>query len=167
MDLKEIGYFSKTHGVKGHLVLKSDKEFYFEEVNAFFVEIEGNKAPYFVSEIKETNTGLTVLLEDVNAIEKAKLLVGKPVFIDEKFLSEDGDNEDWVGYELIDSSFGSLGNILEVNDSGPQVLVNILYKEKEVILPLIDEFIESVDHEQKKIRFNAPEGLINLYLEEK
>ena len=72
-----------------------------------------------------------------------------------------------MGFELIDSSFGSLGNILEVNDSGPQVLVNILYKEKEVILPLIDEFIESVDHEQKKIRFKAPEGLINLYLDEK
>ncbi|MGZ3918640.1 MAG: ribosome maturation factor RimM [Bacteroidia bacterium] len=167
MDLKEIGYFSKTHGVKGHLVLKSDKEFYYEEVNAFFVELAGNKAPYFVSEIKETNTGLTVLFEDINAIEKAKPLVGKTVFIDSKFLSEDGDNEDWVGYELIDSEFGSLGNILEVNDSGAQVLVSILYKEKEVILPLVDEFIESVDHEKKLIKFKAPEGLINLYLNDK
>ncbi len=167
MDLKEVGYFSKTHGIKGHLVLKSEREFYFEDVNALFVELSGNKAPYFISDIKETNTGITVLLEDVDAIEKAKLLVGKKVFVDSQYLSEEEEIENLVGYELIDAAFGSLGEILEVNDSGPQVLVSINYKEKEVILPLVEDFIENINHVSKKIKFKAPEGLINLYLNEK
>lgn len=165
MDLKEIGYFSKTHGVKGHLILKSEAEFYFEEINAVFLETSGSKAPYFISEIKESNTGLIVLLEEVNAIEKAKLLIGKKVFIDSQFISEENPEEDYVGFELIDAHYGSLGQILEVNDSGPQVLVSILYKEKEIILPLVEAFIESIDTAKKKIQFNAPEGLIKLYLE--
>lgn len=165
MDIKEIGYFVKTHGVKGHLILKSDVEFYFEEVNAFFIETSGSKAPYFISEIKESNTGIIVLLEEVNAIEKAKSLIGKKVFIDSQFLGEEEDLNDFTGYELIDANFGSLGKILEVNDSGPQTLVSINYKEKEVILPLVNDFIKSIDKTKKKIQFNAPEGLIKLYLE--
>jgi len=165
MELKEIGYFSKTHGIKGHLILKSEAEFYFEEVNAFFIDSAGSKAPYFVSEIKETNNGLIVLLEDVNSVEKAKLLLGKKVFIDSQFLAEE--TEDWVGYELIDTNYGSLGKVTGVSDNGHQLLVNLIYREKEVILPLIENFIESIDEDSKTIRYNAPEGLIDLYLEEK
>jgi len=33
-------------------------------------------------------------------------------------------------------------------------------------LPLADEFIEKIDENAKKIWFNAPEGLIDIYLEE-
>lgn len=167
MELKEIGYFSKTHGIKGHLILKNDKDFFFEEANALFLEVSGGKAPYFISNIKESNNGLIVLLEDVNAIEKAKLLIGKKIFIDEKFLCEEEEKDNWVGYELIDISFGSLGNITEVNDSGYQVLISVIYKGKEVILPLVDDFIQSIDNDAKKISFKAPEGLIDLYITEK
>jgi 16S rRNA processing protein RimM len=167
MDLENIGYFSKTHGVKGHLILKSDREFYFEEVTALFIELSGNKAPFFISEINETNTGLTVLLEEIDSVEKAKPLIGKKVFIDAKFLSEEEENTDWVGYELIDATHGSLGKVLEVSDNGAQLLVSILYKEKEVILPLAEEFIEAVDETSKIIKFKAPEGLIDIYLNEK
>ena len=167
MDLVEIGYFSKTHGIKGHLILKSDSEFYFEEVKAFFIDTAGSKAPYFVSETTEGNYGLIILFEDINSIEKAKPLLGKKVFISSEFLAEESVNEDWVGYELIDAGLGSLGTILEVNYTGHQLLVNINYKGKEIILPMVDDFIENIDDVAKKIFFKSPEGLIDIYLAEK
>ena len=64
MELTEIGYFSKTHGIKGHLILKSERDFYFEEVKAVFIERGGSKAPYFISELRETNSDLLLLLEE-------------------------------------------------------------------------------------------------------
>ena len=164
MDLKEIGYFSKTHGIKGHLILKSELDFYFENVNACFIDLAGSKAPYFIAEIKENDRGFIVLLEDVDAINKAKPLVGKKIFIDSKYVPEQEESINWIGYELIDKNFGSLGNITEVNDNGVQILVSINYKDKEIILPLVDDFIEEIDEEAKQINFNAPEGLIELYL---
>jgi len=167
MDLVEIGYFSKTQGIKGHLILRTELEFFFEEVNALFIDSEGSRAPYFVSEIKDTNNGLVVLLEEINAIEKAKQLIGKKVFIDSKFLAGQSEEQDWMGYELIDKNFGSLGNITEVNDTGYQLLVSINYKDKEIILPMVEEFIESIDEAAKKIHYNSPEGLIEIYLDEK
>ena len=167
MELKEIGYFVKTHGIKGHLILKSDIDFYFEDVNAFFIEQGGSNAPYFISEIKENDKGFIVLLEEANDINKAKLLTGKKVFVDSKFVPEQEEEIEWIGFELIDKNFGSLGKIVEVNDNGVQILVSIIYKEKEIILPLVEEFIENIDESLRQIHFNAPEGLIEMYLNNK
>ena len=51
MDLSVIGYFSKTHGVKGQLIIKADKEFFSEDVKAIFIETSSGLAPYFVKEL--------------------------------------------------------------------------------------------------------------------
>jgi len=167
MNLVEIGYFSKTHGIKGHLILKTELDFDLENLNAFFIESAGSKAPYFISEINENERGFIVLMEEVTEINKAKLLIGKKVFIDSKYIIEQTQNINWVGYELIDKHFGSLGKITEVNDNGVQLLVSITYKDKEIILPLVEDFIENVDEAAEQIYFNAPEGLIDLYLDNK
>ena len=41
----------------------------------------------------------------------------------------------------------------------------VIYKEKEIILPITDDFIEEINETTKIIKYNAPEGLIDLYLE--
>jgi 16S rRNA processing protein RimM len=166
MELTQVGYFSKTHGVKGHLIFKADKDFNTGDLKAIFIETATGKAPYFISELKESNNGLIIVLEDVDAVEKAKLLLNKAVYIDVVLLHEEAVEFDWTGFELIDKNFGSLGEISGMSDNGQQVLLSIRYKGKEVILPLVDDFIEKIDEEGKKIYFNAPEGLIEVYLEE-
>lgn len=166
MELTQVGYFSKTHGIKGHLILKADKDFFVEEVKAVFIDSPTGKAPYFISEIKEANNGLILALEDVTAVEKAKALLGKAVFIDSALIDEQEEDFNWIGFELIDKNHGSLGNISGVSDNGHQVLLSIAYKGKEVLLPLVEDFIEKVDEEGKKLFFNAPEGLIDLYIAE-
>src|SRR5688572_25847595 len=145
MDLKQIGYFTKTHGVKGHLILKS--EVYFDlGLKALFLESQGGgKAPYFISEIKETNQGLIVLLEEVSSVEKAKTLTGKSVFIETRYVQEEEADFDWIGYEVIDETHGSLGKVDGMSDNGQQVLLSIQHKGSEIILPLVEDFIKSLD----------------------
>ncbi|MDI1355093.1 MAG: hypothetical protein PSX36_09250 [bacterium] len=164
MDLLPIGYFSKTHGVKGHLILKDEASFSTEGLNALFIESATGKAPYFISEMRDTNTGLIVKLEDVDVVEKAKTLLGKKVFIDSNFVEEEEESSDWLGFELIDSKLGSLGAIKAVSSNGSQDLISVDYKGKEVILPLVDEFIIKMDEDTKKIWLRVPDGLIDLYL---
>ena len=88
MDLSVIGYFSKTHGVKGQLIIKADKEFFSEDVKAIFIETSTGLAPYFVKELSPNNSGYIIELEDVDAIEKAKLLIGKKVHVNTDLLDE-------------------------------------------------------------------------------
>jgi len=166
MELTQVGYFSKTHGVKGLLILKVEKDFVVEELKAVFIESPTGKAPYFISEVKEANNGLIIGLEEINAVERAKLLLGKAVFIDSELVNEEEEEFNWIGFELIDKNFGSLGKISGVSDNGHQVLLSIEYKGKEVLLPLVEDFIGKIDEKGKKLFFNGPEGLIDLYLEE-
>jgi 16S rRNA processing protein RimM len=165
MDLSVIGYFSKTHGVKGQLIIKADKDFIMEDVKAIFIETSTGLAPYFVKEFSQSNTGFIIELEDVDAIEKAKLLIGKKVHINTDLINEEEEEFDWLGFEVIDEKYGSLGTVFNVSDNGFQVLLSIMYKEKEIILPLVDDFIEKIDENEKKLFFNAPEGLIDVYLD--
>lgn len=165
MKLVELGYFSKTSGIKGELILKSDKDFDHEHISALFVEAAGDKAPYFVREIRFNGKDFVVSLEETDTIEKASALKGKKVFAEEKFIEAEEEVLKLQGFELIDKKLGSLGEIVEVSDSGHQLLVTIIYKNKEIILPLAEELIEQIDEGNRKIIFSAPEGLIDLYLE--
>ncbi len=164
MDLTQVGYFSKTHGVKGHLILKRDKDFSEDGLKAVFIESPTGKAPYFVSEIKQINNGMILVLEEVTSVEKAKSMLGKAVFIDSGLIEEQEEDFNWIGFEVIDKIHGSIGTIAGVSDNGHQVLLNIPYKGKEVLLPLVEDFIEKIDEQDRKLFFNAPEGLIDVYL---
>ncbi len=164
MELESIGYFSKTHGIKGHLIIKADKDFFMEEVKAVFIETPTGMAPYFVKTFSENNNGFIIELEDVDAVEKAKTFIGKKVHISADLMDEAEAEFDWIGYEIIDKTYGSLGTVFSTSDNGQQVLVTVKFKEKEIILPLVDDFIEKIDETEKKLFFNAPEGLIDVYL---
>lgn len=166
MELAYVGYFSKTHGVKGQLILRVEHDFLEDDIKALFIETTAGKAPYFIKEIKENKSGFIVSLEDLDAVEKARLLTGKKVFIDAQFLSPEEEDFNWLGYELIDKHHGSIGNISDVTDNGQQILITINFNGKEIMLPLVEDFIERIDEAGKKLFFNAPEGLIDVYLGE-
>lgn len=163
MNFTELGYFSKTHGIKGQLNLKCLVELDLDNFNAVFLDSSTGKAPYFVEEWQETPNGLLVKLEEVNSIEVAKKLVGKKVYVDEKLVIQNNELFDWVGFELVDNMRGSLGLIKTVSDNGAQIIIGLNYNNKELLLPLVEEFITRVDEEKKIIFFNSPEGLIDLY----
>jgi len=52
-----------------------------------------------------------------------------------------------------------------VNDSSTQAIFIIDHNGKEVLLPAVDEIINTIDKDQKRILVSAPNGLIELYLE--
>ncbi len=163
MQLVKAGYFSKTHGLKGELLLKEQEGHLDFETKVVFIDLPSGRAPYFVSSMREFKSGVLVHLEEVDTVEKARVLIGKPVYCEDQyfFLEEE---LDYNGYELIDSKYGSLGPVLLTDDNGVQILLTVNVAEKEVIIPLVDDFIQSIDENNKIIRINAPEGLIDMYL---
>jgi 16S rRNA processing protein RimM len=164
MQLVKAGYFSKTHGLKGELLLKEQEGTIDFETKVLFIDLPTGRAPYFVSSMREFKSGVLVHLEEVDTVEKARSLIGKPIYCEDEyfFLEEE---LDYTGYELIDGVFGSLGPVLQTDDNGVQILLTVKVTEKEVILPLVEDFIESIDDTVKIIRINAPKGLIEMYLQ--
>lgn len=166
MELIEVGYFSKAHGIKGALVLKNQVEFDWEQLKVLFVEISGNRAPYFVSDITNANQAYIITLEDIDKIEKANPLISKTVFIDAGLFIDNEDEIVWKDFEVIDHVFGKMGCVVSESDNGIQKIIEVMFKGKLVLLPLVEEFIEKIDENKKIIYYNAPEGLIELYLDD-
>jgi 16S rRNA processing protein RimM len=131
-------------------------------LKVLFVERSGGKAPYFIKNIRTTKDGLIVSLEEIDSIEKARALQKQPVFIDASMIEEE--DIEWIGYEIIDEQYGSLGNITAASDNGTQLLVTVIFRQKEIILPLADELISSIDEDKRVIHYSSPEGLIDMYL---
>lgn len=164
MNLKPIGYFSKPHGLKGHLILFTSLDFD-ESMNVVFIESKGSQAPYFIEEMTEFNKGFLVKLEGVNDVNAASALKNKEVLVDEKYIIKE-DEFEFAGFVLIDKIKGEVGEIkgIEGGDANPLLIVEV--KGKEVLLPFTEELITKVHKAKKQLHYNAPEGLIDLYLEE-
>ena len=70
-----------------------------------------------------------------------------------------------IGYEVEDVVKGTIGKVTAIADFKLNPLLIIDFNEKEILLPLFDGLIVNVDRKSKKLKVNAPEGLIDLYLD--
>jgi 16S rRNA processing protein RimM len=166
--LTKIGFINKLQGYKGevHCIIERGAVEDYESEEFLFVMMDGIAVPWEVEEMKEKRGAAIIKFENVNDEEYAKRLIDAEVFVErgKKEMAEQN-WEDLTGYEVIDKTQGSLGVIKAIEEYPQQLIATLMIKEKEVLIPLNEDFLEQVDDEEKKIFLNLPEGLINLYLE--
>ena len=175
MDLQDsiyIGQISKLHGYKGGVSLfldVSDPNDY-KETNTFFVEMDGILTPFIVETLKLKNKGFAaVKFQGIDSEQHALSLIKKKVYIPKSDVKEIdhlrlNDNE-IIGYLVEDETKGDIGTVVGVFDLKSNPLLILNFKEKEILIPLADELIVHVDRDSKRMKINAPEGLIDLYLD--
>lgn len=175
IDLKdciEIGYISKTHGVRGELVARLNN-FSFEDIEKMelvFVIIDGLPVPFFIEEFYERNLDTIILkLEDVDSETEAKKIVEKSLFIFLKYISGNTIqsiklSNSYIGYTVVDSRVGQLGRLSDIIHNPQNPLLYITQGSREIYLPLQDKFIEEINESEHKIFVCCPEGLLSLYL---
>lgn len=170
-DFVEVAYITKTHGLKGEVqVAFSYDEPEKLKIKSVFIDFNGKMVPHFVSHYKISQKQLAYFLfEDIDHIDKAQALVKKKIFLFKKLMpkreKEDFSFYDLEGFNAFDVLQGELGEIVEVREYPQQFLATVNYKEKEVLFPLSDDLIENIDIENKTIKINLPEGLLDIYLE--
>jgi len=170
-DCFEIGYITKTRGLKGEVQVS----FTFDEpeklkIKAVFVEINNKLVTIFVANYKIPMPMIGYFnFEDVDHIDKAQPLTKKKIYLLNKFKPKRKKGEfhftDLIGFEAHDLQAGDLGEILEVREYPQQFLATIHYKGNDVLVPLNEAFIVEIDIPNKKISFELPEGLLDLYSE--
>lgn len=168
METEEIGYISKTHGLKGHIILRLNDLINIDEegIKSIFLDINGSQVPYFIEECRHNNTGYIVKLETIDTVDTSKKLIGKKAFALTDFILENDESlNEFIGYAIIDTKLGNIGNIAEVDEKTDNVIVKVIHPTGiEIILPFNDDFIIEIDDDLKTIEFDAPEGLIEMYL---
>lgn len=164
-----LGYISKPFGYKGELIvsLEVDDKSLYSKIDAVFVEVKGVLMPYFIKEIRPRDKDMLWRFEGISA-DEARLLAGCELYLPLTLLPSLEGNKFYfhevIGFTVEDKEQGNIGILKEIYDQGPQPVLSIDCKGKEIMIPLIDDFLLEVDRENKILKVAAPEGLINFYL---
>mgnify|MGYP002713008142 CR=1 FL=1 len=166
----QLGYVLKAHGLKGELVIEIDADYpeEYSEMESVFVEVNKKPVPFFIEYIRLLGSKATVKFEDVNTVEQANKLKGAGIYLPLEVLPDLEDDayyyHELVGFKVIDSNLGALGTIAGFYSAGSQNLLAMEYQEKEVLIPLTDEVVTSVDKQTKTVETTLPDGLLDIYL---
>lgn len=166
-----LGKITKTHALKGEVIifLDVDAPEYYSDLEAIFLEIKGQLVPYIIEEIQIKGRKSILKLEDIRSIEEAEAIVNAPVWLPLTALPKLKGNQfyyhDVIGYVIHDVSSGTqIGTLKAIYESTGQDLFAIEVDDKEVLIPIVDEFLHKIDHGNQKIEVKLPEGLLEVYM---
>lgn len=167
-EIFPIGQINKPHGVNGEMSFSFTTDvFDTEEVPYLIFDIQGIFVPFFITEYRfKSNETALIKLEGVISDEKARSFAGLTVYLPKKYLEQVEDTEIeldyFVGFTLIDQQAGELGVILEVDQTTENALFVIEKNDDELLIPVGDDYIVEIDHDNKRMIVNLPEGLLEL-----
>lgn len=172
-DCIEIGKITKTHGLEGHVVIVTDNDLLEEYVEEpVFILLDGAPVPFFIAPdgLAVRNAGSYLVKFDfVDTSRQAEYLVGNEVLL-EKALLEDMEEEpedagilSWVGFQVEDENTHRTGKIVGIADYSGNIVLSLSIFDKEVLLPLAEEYIKEVNPEERKLLVSIPQELADLY----
>ncbi len=170
-DCFYLGKIAKKFSFKGEVLvyLDTDEPELYENMESVFVEFNKNLIPFFIENSSlHKNDFLRVKFEDVDSEEEADRMIGCELYLPLNMLPKLEGNKFYfhevIGFEVEDQRLGYIGEIVSINDTTAQPLFEILFEDREILIPMIDDFIVEVNRANKKIILNTPEGLVDLYL---
>jgi 16S rRNA processing protein RimM len=169
-DCEKIGFFRKTHGVHGDVILEFESQYDYsvEEANRFFVELEGLLVPFFIREdgfrIKNSTSAI-VSFDDVETEKYAKRLIGCSVYLFKTEIIDDPEDSsvsELVNYIVKDEKGNKIGKIIEVDDYSGNIVFTVNYDGSEILIPFNEDLLIEINDNLKTIQIQIPEGLIDL-----
>ncbi len=159
MELIETGKIVNTHGLRGELKVEqwSDSPEIFCTFPHFFIDnIE------YIKERARVQKGFVILkLKGIDTIDSAEALKNKILFIPRSSLPLDDGAcliSDLVGLRAVDESGAELGKIDGILTlPGGEVLE--IHGKREILVPLVDEFVLNIDLEAGAVTLKLIEGM--------
>ncbi|WP_093869971.1 ribosome maturation factor RimM [Tenacibaculum sp. MAR_2010_89] len=167
-----LGKIVKKHSFKGEVVIKldTDEPELYRDLESVFVDLGNNLIPFFIEKSSlSKSTMFRVKFEDVNTEQDADAIMRAGIYLPLNLLPKLTGNKFYyhevIGFTVIDTNFGEVGEIQSINDTSAQPLFEIDRDGNEVFIPMIDDFIKKIDRDNKIVEVTTPEGLIDLYLD--
>ena len=173
-DCFELGKITRTHGLQGDVViyLDVDNPEEYANLDILLLEIRNKLLPYTLTSFNLYKTKQAIVnLEEVKSLEEAEALQNTRLFLPLDVLPNITEDDNFylhevINFDIIDQNMGKLGFIKEFIETGVQNLINMEYKNQEILIPLNDEIVLTINREKKELYTNLPKGLIEVYLEQ-
>lgn len=178
MDLSQcyyLGYVSRVIGSKGRCEIKLDVDQpsdykKMESVLILMNSKDLTPVPFFIHQVIGFHGNqIKVDLVENQSIPDFTVLKGKQVYLPLSFLKPLSGKafyfHEIIGFAVTDKTHGSVGIVQDVYDMPSNAILSITHLEKEILIPIRDEILLKVDRAKKILEIDAPEGLIDLYLD--
>jgi len=168
-DCFYLGKIVKKYSYKGEVILKldTDEPDIYENLDAVFLDLGTNLLPFFIkTSLLQKGNQMRIRFEDVKNEADADAILKTDVYLPLSLLPKLTGNQFYfheiIGFMLEDVNFGEIGIISSINDKTAQDLFVIEKEDTEILIPMIDDFIQKIDRENKKVIVETPEGLIEM-----
>ncbi len=166
-DTYPIGRIGKTHGVKGELA------FYFQddawlEGEYLLLSLNDILVPFFLEEWRCTSEERALIkLEGIDSQEEAAEIVGTEVYYlipNSEFRIPHSNNSAFriphsaLNYS-IDTEDRALGKVVDIDNQTENVMFVL---DSGLLIPVVEEWVIDIDENQRVIRLELPEGLLDL-----
>ena len=165
MDKIEVGRLNKAFGVKGFIKVVAQNAFTTDlmKCDVWFIQKGKDSIPYFVETIKEDPV-LLVKFDDINSPEEAKVITGCPIFLKADKISADvdaieNDFNKLKGFTVFHDD-NSLGKIDRVEEFPQQHMAFVIFENRELMIPLLPEFIAEINPAERTMVVQLPDGFI-------
>ena len=163
--LVSVGKVVKPHGIKGDLkffLYNKDSNILSYDIKVWF---EIDKIFKSFSLVSSKGSGKIFKLESINSRNDAELLRGKEFFVLRSDLPdlEDGNFylNDIINFVLF-NEVNEVGLILDVLLLPSANYILVSYNNKDVLIPVLEEYIKFFDFDEKKVIMKNIEGFLNL-----
>jgi 16S rRNA processing protein RimM len=162
--VKTIGRITKTYGFEGAVIVRNEGGITREpeQGEPVFVVIDGIPVPFFTREAYSPSPGaLIISFDDYLTVESVNGLRGCEV----RTSQEDNIKSDpstLAGYTIIDKRSGFRGVIARVIENPGQMIAVVTAAAGEILIPMHEDLIISVDKKRKLIEMSLPSGLTGI-----
>jgi len=164
-----IGILSKTHGNNGCIVLrlKDIKSEQLKKMESLFVIHDGLPVPFFIEDIIVRDDYTVILkFDDIDTETDARKVTGMevalPLSLIKSINSVKGNDNEIIGYSVIDHNKGLIGKVSGIIENTKNPLLTVISADKEILIPFHQDIIIKLNNRRKELFVHAPEGLFDI-----
>jgi len=156
--LKAIGFIRKAHGFDGEIKLIIEDQETINKEEPVFLKPEGKPVPFFISQFRGNHPEFIVRIEGIEA-DGISRYQGMTLY--QAGVSQADSDWDISGYSLFNGDV-LVGKVLGILERNMQDLLEVQVDDQTLLVPLVEDLIREVDHDEKRIYMDLPDGLLDL-----
>lgn len=147
-----VGRILKSYGTDGGLLVSPAVDLEtLEKEEPVFIEFDGLQVPFFILDVTPKGNRCIVHLTDISSLEEADEVVGRDILAD---VAEEDEGPDFTGWTVYDNS-----RKLGVVTGDEPIPGNYCIYVGDIMIPLHEDFIVSVDPKRRELILDLPAGL--------
>jgi len=155
-DLILIGALVRTHGKAGEIQCRTINEYWYDSDAEFILlMLDGIPVPFRVTDWRCKGSDLLFTLKGISTEQQALRLIGSDVYMRRQEVKQQNEYNILSWKELNGYSLNGC-TIIDIDDSTANVLATL---EDGRLIPLHEDLITSIDHLNRTLTMNLPDGL--------